>query len=61
MLWHAISPSYGYVKASHDVIRHPRLDSDAKILITYVQGLPPGRAGKSLSEHAKRIGITGRA
>ncbi|MFG2408264.1 hypothetical protein ACGFR8_28765 [Streptomyces brevispora] len=61
MLFHAISPSYGYVKASHDVIRHPNLDSDAKILITYVQGLPPGRTDKALSEHAKRIGITGRA
>ncbi|MEU8507508.1 hypothetical protein AB0C40_22810 [Streptomyces brevispora] len=61
MLFHAISPSYGYVKASHDVIRHPRLGSDAKVLITYVQGLPPGRAERALSDHAKRIGITGRA
>lgn len=61
MLFHAISPSYGYVKASHDVIRHPKLDSDAKILITYVQGLPPGRTDKALSEHARRLGITGRA
>ncbi|MEV7402053.1 hypothetical protein AB0N93_16920 [Streptomyces sp. NPDC091267] len=61
MLFHAISPSYGYVKASHDVVRHPRLDSDAKILITYVQGLPPRQADKALSDHAKRVGITGRA
>ncbi|TWG04840.1 hypothetical protein FHX80_113312 [Streptomyces brevispora] len=61
MLFHAISPSYGYVKASHDVIRHPRLGSDAKVLITYVQGLPPGRAERALSDHAKWIGITGRA
>ncbi|MFF3172610.1 hypothetical protein ACFVQ0_08295 [Streptomyces sp. NPDC057900] len=61
MLFHAISPSYGYVKASHDVIRHPRLGSDAKVLITYVQGLPPGRAERALSDHAKWIGIKGRA
>uniref|UniRef100_A0AAU2VQA4 Uncharacterized protein n=1 Tax=Streptomyces sp. NBC_00008 TaxID=2903610 RepID=A0AAU2VQA4_9ACTN len=61
MLFHVISPSYGYVKASHDVIRHPRLGSDAKVLITYVQGLPPGRAERALSDHAKWIGIKGRA
>ncbi|MFF1921297.1 hypothetical protein ACFVW8_12075 [Streptomyces sp. NPDC058221] len=61
MLFHAIPPSYGYVKASHAVIRHPRLGNDAKVLITYVQGLPPGRADQALSDHAKRIGITGRA
>ncbi|MFD7864588.1 hypothetical protein [Streptomyces sp. NPDC059783] len=61
MLWHAISPSYGYVKAAHDIVRHPRLSSDAKILITYVQGLPERRTGKALSDHAKSLGITGRA
>ncbi|MET7645630.1 hypothetical protein ABZS83_18705 [Streptomyces sp. NPDC005426] len=61
MLFHAISPSYGFVKAAHDIVRHPRLDSDAKILITYVQGLPESRADKALSEHAKKLGITGRA
>lgn len=61
MLFHVISPSYGYVKASHDVIRHPRLGSDAKVLIAYVQGLPPEQAERALSDHAKRIGITGRA
>lgn len=61
MLWHVISPSYGYVKAAHHIVRHPKLDSDAKILITYVQGLPEKRAGKALSDHAKALGITGRA
>ncbi|WP_406453268.1 hypothetical protein OG782_21240 [Streptomyces sp. NBC_00876] len=61
MLCHAISPSYGYVKASHDVIRHPKLNSDAKILIAYVQGLPEKWAGKPLGEHAKRLGLKGRA
>ncbi|THA72694.1 hypothetical protein E6P78_00625 [Streptomyces sp. A0958] len=61
MLWHAISPSYGYVKAAHDIVRHPKLSSDAKILITYVQGLPERRTGMALSDHAKRLGIKGRA
>ncbi|MFE9856547.1 hypothetical protein [Streptomyces sp. NPDC005780] len=61
MLCHAISPSYGYVKASHDVVRHPKLNSDAKILIAYVQGLPEKWAGKPLGEHAKRLGLKGRA
>ncbi|WNI23238.1 hypothetical protein [Streptomyces sp. ITFR-16] len=61
MLWHVISPSYGYVKAAHHIVRHPKLGSDAKILITYVQGLPEKRASKALSDHAKALGITGRA
>ncbi|WP_327172083.1 hypothetical protein OG471_23855 [Streptomyces sp. NBC_01336] len=61
MLCHAISPPYGYVKASHDVVRHPELNSDAKILIAYVQGLPEKWAGKPLGEHAKRLGLKGRA
>ncbi|MGW0958291.1 hypothetical protein ACWD4K_04435 [Streptomyces gelaticus] len=61
MLWHAIAPSRRYTKASHDVVRHPRLSSDAKILLLYVQGLPEERADKALSEHAKKLGITGRA
>ncbi|MFI6895012.1 hypothetical protein ACIBM4_12935 [Streptomyces sp. NPDC050256] len=61
MLCHAISPSYGYVKAAHDIVRHPKLNSDAKILITYVQGLPEKWAGKPLGEHAKRLGLKGRA
>ncbi|MFJ5887879.1 hypothetical protein [Streptomyces californicus] len=61
MLRHAIAPSRRYTKASHDVVRHPRLCSDAKILILYVQGLPEGEAGLALSEHARKLGIRGRA
>ncbi|MFD8690561.1 hypothetical protein [Streptomyces sp. NPDC059651] len=61
MLCHAISPSYGYVKAAHDVVRHPKLNSDAKILIAYVQGLPEKWADKPLGEHAKKLGMKGRA
>ncbi|MGW1815875.1 hypothetical protein ACWCQM_20190 [Streptomyces sp. NPDC002125] len=61
MLRHAIAPSRRYTKASHDVVRHTRLTSDAKILLLAVQGLPDGQAGLPLSEHARKLGITGRA
>lgn len=61
MLRHAIAPSRRYTKASHDVVRHPRLTSDAKILLLYVQGLTTESADKPLSEHARKLGITGRA
>lgn len=61
MFRHAIAPLRRYTKASHDVVRHPRLNSDAKILLLYIQGLPESDAGKSLSEHAARLGIKGRA
>ncbi|MFD7065800.1 hypothetical protein ACFV97_01025 [Streptomyces sp. NPDC059913] len=61
MFWHAIAPSRRYTKASHDVVRHPRLNSDAKILLLYVQGLPEQEVEKALSDHAKSLGISGRA
>ncbi|MCX4847778.1 hypothetical protein [Streptomyces sp. NBC_00893] len=61
MLRHAIAPSARYTKASNDVVRHPRLSSDAKILILYVQGLPDNTTFKPLSELAQRVGIKGRA
>ncbi|WP_405398245.1 hypothetical protein [Streptomyces microflavus] len=61
MLWHAIAPVRRYTKASHDVVRHPRLCSDAKILLLYVQGLPDGQTYVALSEHARKLGIKGRA
>ncbi|MGQ4712328.1 hypothetical protein ACUN22_01450 [Streptomyces anulatus] len=61
MLWHAIAPSRRYTKASHDVVRHPRLSSDAKVLILYVQGLPDGGTALALSEHARKLDIKGRA
>ncbi|MFJ2227722.1 hypothetical protein [Streptomyces halstedii] len=61
MLRHAIAPSRRYTKASHDVVRHPRLTSDAKILLLYVQGLAAESADRPLSEHARKLGITGRA
>ncbi|MEV3932976.1 MULTISPECIES: hypothetical protein [unclassified Streptomyces] len=61
MLRHAIAPSRRYTKASHDVVRHARLTSDAKILLLAVQGLPGEQAAQPLSDHARRLGITGRA
>ncbi|MFE4380711.1 hypothetical protein [Streptomyces cyaneofuscatus] len=61
MLWHAIAPVRRYTKASHDVVRHPRLCSDAKILLLYVQGLPGEQTHLALSEHGRMLGIKGRA
>ncbi|MER5630198.1 hypothetical protein [Streptomyces nitrosporeus] len=61
MLRHVIAPSRRYTKASHDVTRHPRLTSDAKILLLHVQGLPEDRADGPLGEYAREVGITGRA
>ncbi|MFC8197415.1 hypothetical protein ACFUTV_18690 [Streptomyces sp. NPDC057298] len=63
MLRHAIAPVRRYTKASHDVVRHSRLNNDAKVLLLYVQGLPESEAAatKPLSEHAARLGLKGRA
>jgi hypothetical protein len=62
MLWHAIAPSYGYTKAANHLLRHPRLNSDAKVLLLHVQSLPPGQqTEQALSEHARALRITGRA
>ncbi|MEV8566719.1 hypothetical protein AB0436_14285 [Streptomyces sp. NPDC051322] len=61
MLRHVIAPSGRYTKASHDVVRHPRLNNDAKILLLYIQGLPEHAAHKPLSELAQKLGLKGRA
>ncbi|MFE7711799.1 hypothetical protein ACFU6I_39980 [Streptomyces sp. NPDC057486] len=61
MLRHVNAPSRRFTKASHDVVRHPRLSSDAKILLLYVQGLPDEPPCKPLSELARKLGIKGRA
>ncbi|MFD4141865.1 hypothetical protein [Streptomyces sp. NPDC058572] len=60
MLRHAIAPSARFVKASHDVVRHRRLNSDAKILILLVQGLPEKDVEKALGKHAEDLGWTNR-
>ncbi|KAA0942869.1 hypothetical protein [Streptomyces apricus] len=61
MLRHAIAPVRRYTKASHDVVRHSRLNSDAKVLLLYVQGLPEAAGPGSLSDHAAKLGLKGRA
>ena len=61
MLRHVIAPSGRYTKASHDVVRHPRLNSDAKILLLYIQGLPEESSHRPLSELAQKLGLKGRA
>ncbi|MER5629493.1 hypothetical protein [Streptomyces nitrosporeus] len=61
MLWHATALSRAYTKAANDLVRTPRLSSDAKILLLYVQGLPAERRAVALSEHARKLGIMGRA
>ncbi|MFF8845811.1 hypothetical protein ACF08N_24345 [Streptomyces sp. NPDC015127] len=61
MLRHAIAPSRRFVKASHDIVRHRGLNSDAKILILLVQGLPEGPAvERALGRHAEDMGFTPR-
>ncbi|MFF9849647.1 hypothetical protein [Streptomyces litmocidini] len=42
-------------------MRHPRLNSDAKILLMYVQGLPDAASYKPLGEHAADLGMKPRA
>ncbi|MFI9584501.1 hypothetical protein ACIHCQ_22290 [Streptomyces sp. NPDC052236] len=61
MFRHAIAPLRRYTKVSHDVVRHPQLNSDAKVLLLYIQGLPEADAAKPLSEHAAKLGLKGRA
>ncbi|MEV6398043.1 hypothetical protein AB0M39_25270 [Streptomyces sp. NPDC051907] len=46
---------------ANDVVRHPRLNSDAKILIVLIQGLPDSACDKPLSEHASDLGMKPRA
>ncbi|UZI29607.1 hypothetical protein [Streptomyces sp. VB1] len=61
MLSHVIPPPRGYTKAPNSLVRHPRLGSDAKVLVLYVQGLPEEDRDKALGEHARALRMTGRA
>ncbi|MGW7094519.1 hypothetical protein [Streptomyces sp. NPDC054874] len=61
MLSHVIPPPRGYTKAPNSLVRHPRIGSDAKILVIYVQGLPEEDRDKALGEHARALRMTGRA
>ncbi|WP_435974742.1 hypothetical protein [Streptomyces sp. Qhu_M48] len=53
---HFIAPSRAYTPFSHEIIRHPRLTSDAVRLLTWQLSLPRG-ARENLSRTAERAGI----
>ncbi|MER7521243.1 hypothetical protein [Streptomyces sp. NPDC126499] len=56
MYRHIIAPSRGFTQFSHDLIRHPRLGSDAVRLLTWQLSLPAS-APESLSRTAERARI----
>jgi hypothetical protein len=56
MLRHAIAPARFFTQVSNDIIRHPRLSSDAVRLLTWQLSLPEG-ANEALSRTAARAGI----
>ncbi|MGW4158637.1 hypothetical protein [Streptomyces sp. NPDC004788] len=56
MYRHFIAPSRGFTQFSHELIRHPRLGSDAVRLLTWQLSLPDG-ARESLSRTAERARI----
>ncbi len=60
MLRHVIAPSSGWTKASHTVVRDRRINSNAKILILYVQGLPDSATDRPLGELARKLDMKGR-
>ncbi|MGP2435772.1 hypothetical protein [Streptomyces sp. JW3] len=53
---HNIAPPRAFTQFSHDIIRHPRLSSDAVRLLTWQLSLPEG-ARESLSRTAERARI----
>lgn len=53
---HHIAPPRAYTQLSHDIIRHPRLSSDAVRLLTWQLSLPQG-AREPLSRTAERARI----
>ncbi|MFJ8127846.1 hypothetical protein [Streptomyces hydrogenans] len=53
---HFNAPSRGFTRFSHELIRHPRLSSDAVRLLTWQLSLPQG-ARESLSRTAERARI----
>lgn len=56
MYRHHIAPPRAFTQFSHDLIRHPRLSSDAVRLLTWQLSLPEG-ARESLSRTAERARI----
>ncbi len=60
MLRHVIAPSSGWTQAPHTVVRDRRLNSDAKVLLLYVQGLPDSATDRPLGELAGKLEMKGR-
>ncbi len=60
MLRHVIAPSSGWTKAPHTVVRDRRMNSDAKVLLLYVQGLPDSATDRPLGELARKLNMAGR-
>lgn len=56
MLRHAIAPARFFSQVPNEIIRHPRLSSDAVRLLLWQLSLPEG-ANEPLYESAKRAGI----
>lgn len=56
MLRHAIAPASFFTQVSNEIIRHPRLSSDAIRLLTWQLSLPKS-THQPLSETAQRAGI----
>ncbi|MFD3945037.1 hypothetical protein [Streptomyces sp. NPDC058579] len=56
MLRHAISPSCRFSQISHEILRHPELNSDAVRLLCWQLSLPDG-VNEPLSKTAERAGI----
>ncbi|GGR16157.1 hypothetical protein [Streptomyces netropsis] len=56
MFRHVIAPARFFSQVPNEIIRHPRLSSDAVRLLTWQLSLPDG-VDQSLSETAKRAGI----
>ncbi len=61
MLRHVIAPSSGWTKAPNVVVRDRRMNSDAKVLLLYVQGLPDSATDRPLSELALKLDLKGRS
>ncbi|WP_174887122.1 hypothetical protein [Streptomyces abyssomicinicus] len=55
-----IAPKRAFTQLANEIIRHPRLSSDAARILTWQLSLPPG-ATETLSETAKRARIGGSA
>jgi hypothetical protein len=55
-----IAPTRAFTRLANEIIRHPRLSSDAIRLLTWQLSLPPG-AAETLEDTAKRANIGGSA